>query len=64
MPEIERSMVCENCGSACRMIYDNDDVRYEPENCPFCGELVGVMTDELSSSYDENDDNDDEEVDE
>jgi hypothetical protein len=46
------------------MIYDNDDVRYEPENCPFCGELVGVMTDELSSSYDENDDNDDEEVDE
>lgn len=46
MAEFEREIHCENCGSQCRIIYDSDQVHYDPENCPFCGEVVGTMVDE------------------
>jgi hypothetical protein len=42
MPELELELNCENCGSKCRIIYDTDQVHYDPESCPFCGEVVGL----------------------
>lgn len=46
MGEFEREVHCENCGSQCRIIYDSDQVHYDPENCPFCGEVVGTVVEE------------------
>lgn len=45
MPELELELLCENCGSKCRIIYDTDQVHYDPESCPFCGEVVGLEED-------------------
>lgn len=63
MAEVERTLFCENCGSTARLIYDTEDVNYEPENCPFCGELVGTHVEEdddweelLDDGLDEEDD--------
>jgi len=56
MAEIERSMFCENCGGSCRLIYDKDEVRYHAENCPFCGEIVGTITDEFTEDEEEDED--------
>lgn len=47
MAEFERELLCENCGSQCRIIYDSEQVHYDPETCPFCGEIVGTMIDEV-----------------
>jgi hypothetical protein len=47
MSEVELELNCENCGSRCRIIYDPDAVHYDPESCPFCGEVVGLMEDDL-----------------
>lgn len=52
MAELEREMLCENCGSKCRIIYDSEQVHYDPETCPFCGEIVGTMVDELDDEED------------
>lgn len=52
MSELEREMHCENCGSACRIIYDSEQVHYDPETCPFCGEIVGTLVDELEDDED------------
>lgn len=52
MAELEREMHCENCGSQCRIIYDSEQVHYDPETCPFCGEIVGTMVDELDDEED------------
>jgi hypothetical protein len=46
MAELEREMHCENCGSRCRIIYDSEQVHYDPETCPFCGEIVGTLDEE------------------
>ena len=46
MAEFERELHCENCGSACRIIYDSDQVHYDPETCPFCGEVAGTIIEE------------------
>lgn len=54
MAELERELHCENCGSQCRIIYDSDQVHYDPETCPFCGEIVGTVVDE--DEWDELDD--------
>jgi hypothetical protein len=53
MAELERELHCENCGSQCRIIYDSDQVHYDPETCPFCGEIAGTVVDE---DWDELDD--------
>jgi hypothetical protein len=53
MAELERELQCENCGSQCRIIYDSDQVHYDPETCPFCGEIAGTVVDE---DWDELDD--------
>lgn len=42
MAELERELNCDNCGCVCRIIYDSDRVFYDPELCPFCGEMVGT----------------------
>jgi hypothetical protein len=47
MAEFERELHCENCGSQCRIIYDSEQVHYDPETCPFCGEIAGTVIDEL-----------------
>lgn len=54
MAELERDMHCENCGSQCRILYDADQVHYDPETCPFCGEIAGTIVDE--DEWDELDD--------
>lgn len=46
MAEFEREIHCENCGSVCRIIYDSDQVHYDPETCPFCGEVAGTVIEE------------------
>ena len=51
MPEVELELLCENCGSQCRIIYDTDLVHYAPENCPFCGEVV--LDEEAADDEDE-----------
>jgi len=40
MAELEKEHACENCGSKYRLMYDEDQVAYAPDNCPFCGDLV------------------------
>lgn len=52
MPEVELELECENCGSKCRVLYDTDQVHYDPENCPFCGEVVGGVDDGLDEDED------------
>jgi hypothetical protein len=39
-------MYCESCGSNCRLLFDNETTQFEPEYCPFCGEIVGTLVDE------------------
>jgi transcription initiation factor IIE alpha subunit len=46
MPEVELELNCDNCGSKCLIRYDTDQVHYDPESCPFCGEVVGLLDDE------------------
>jgi hypothetical protein len=53
MPELELELNCDNCGSKCRVIYDTDQVHYDPETCPFCGEVVGLL------DFDDEDEEDD-----
>jgi len=60
MSEVEVTMFCENCGSTCRLLYEGEDVSYEPENCPFCGEIIGSLTLE---AYDEEEEDEDEDED-
>jgi hypothetical protein len=59
MSEVEVNMFCENCGSSCRLLYDSEEVNYEPENCPFCGEVVGTLAAESYEDEDEELDEDD-----
>jgi len=40
MAELEKDHACDNCGSKYRLMYDEDQVSYTPDNCPFCGDLV------------------------
>lgn len=40
MAELEKEHACDNCGSKYRLLYDEDQVAYTPDNCPFCGDLV------------------------
>jgi hypothetical protein len=42
------------------MIYESEDVSYEPENCPFCGEIIGSLTHEAYDDEDEVDEDEDE----
>lgn len=42
MAELEKEQECDNCGSKYRLLYDEDQVSYDPENCPFCGDLVNI----------------------
>lgn len=54
MSEVEKTLFCENCGSTARLIFDPEEVNYEPETCPFCGELVGTISeDEEWDDFDE-----------
>ena len=52
MSEVERHLYCENCDSSARIIYDAEEVSYEPEVCPFCGENVGTLVDEFDEDFD------------
>lgn len=46
MAEVEKMFSCDNCGSVSRLIYDSEEIRYEPEYCPFCGEIAEVVFDD------------------
>ncbi len=55
MSEVELDLNCENCGSRCRVIYDPEQVHYEPEYCAFCGEVVGCADEDIEDETDEED---------
>jgi transcription initiation factor IIE alpha subunit len=40
MAESSDEYTCNNCGSKYQLTYDTDEVSYEPDNCPFCGDVV------------------------
>lgn len=46
MAEVEEDVVCNNCGSKFKLIYETDQVSYDPENCPFCAEIVNLNVDD------------------
>lgn len=55
MAELEKEHVCDNCGSKYRLLYDEDQVAYTPDNCPFCGDLVegyGIEVEETDFNED------------
>ena len=45
MAETENKVTCDNCGSKYTIIYYPEDVNYDPENCPFCGETINLDED-------------------
>lgn len=54
MAELEKEHACDNCGSKYRLLYDEDQVAYTPDNCPFCGDLVEGYDDvEIEEGCDE-----------
>ena len=47
MPEVEKNMYCDCCGTVARIIYDPDDVPAAlPDWCPFCGEEIGTYVED------------------
>jgi hypothetical protein len=48
MAEQEVESTCENCGSEYRLIFDDEQVSYNPDNCPFCGDLNEVIVEDLN----------------
>ena len=52
MSELEKELACENCASKYRLMYDEEQVAYTPDNCPFCGDLIEVKWD-LGEGFDE-----------
>ena len=40
MSETAKDHSCDNCGSKYQLIFDIDEVSYEPDNCPFCGDVI------------------------
>lgn len=53
MAEKEVESTCENCGSEYRLAYDDEQVSYNPDNCPFCGDLNEVVVEDLNFNDDE-----------
>jgi hypothetical protein len=45
MPDLK--LVCDNCGSAFALSFDNEEVSYAPSHCPFCGDFYDNTSDEL-----------------
>lgn len=45
MPDLK--LVCDNCGSAFALSYDDDEVSYSPSHCPFCGDFYDNEAEEL-----------------
>lgn len=52
MAETAKQHSCDNCGSRYQLIFDSDDVSYEPDNCPFCGD---VLNEEIEIGFDSDD---------
>ena len=53
MSEQEKDSTCENCGSTYRLVYDDEQVSYNPDNCPFCGDLNEVIIEDLNFNDDD-----------
>jgi hypothetical protein len=49
MGESIKQHSCDNCGSRYQLIYDIDEVSYEADNCPFCGD---VLNEEIEIGFD------------
>lgn len=45
MPDLK--LVCDNCGSAFALSYEDEEVSYSPSHCPFCGDLYDIENEEL-----------------
>lgn len=46
MAEVSKEYVCESCGSVFQISYLKDDVSYDPELCPFCGDMLNIGSEE------------------
>jgi hypothetical protein len=46
MPDLK--LVCDNCGSAFALSFEDDEVSYTPSHCPFCGDFFDNASDELN----------------
>jgi hypothetical protein len=44
---------CNNCGSSFTLSYEEDEVSYQPTNCPFCGDYFEDSSEELDFSDDD-----------
>jgi hypothetical protein len=45
MPDLK--LVCDNCGSAFALSFEDEEVSYTPSHCPFCGDFYDNTSDEL-----------------
>lgn len=66
MAEVSKQHSCDNCGSDYQLTYESDDVSYEPDNCPFCGDVLNEQeefgfTSEDSIAWDSDTESEDDE---
>jgi len=53
MSEKEVNSSCGNCGSDYKLVYDDEQVSYSPDNCPFCGDLNESIIEDLNFESEE-----------
>jgi DNA-directed RNA polymerase subunit RPC12/RpoP len=56
MADVEKEITCSNCGSNYSIIYDEEEVNYDPENCPFCGDVADAVDEDLDFVFNDSDD--------
>ena len=44
--------ICDECGSDFTLKYDEEQTESDPQNCPFCGEML-IDTDDINEDEDE-----------
>lgn len=59
----DEKIQCDNCGSAFSLVYDEDEVSYNPSRCPFCGDYYDTTSEELDFNKEDNDFYESEELD-
>jgi hypothetical protein len=45
---LDLKLVCDNCGSAFALSFEEEEVSYTPSHCPFCGDFYDNTSDELN----------------
>jgi len=50
MPDLK--LICDNCGSAFALSFEEEEVSYSPSHCPFCGDFYDNTSDDLNFNDD------------